>query len=355
EMKNNDQGFTGVYLMFESGARGSKKQIRQLAAMRGLMSKPNGDIIESPIISNFREGLTVVEYFISSHGARKGLSDTALKTADAGYLTRRLVDVAQDVVIEEDDCGTLNGIWVEPLNVGQDTTVTLAERIVGRYPLSDIYISGEPKPVVREGEEIDEEKAKRIMDAGLPGVTIRSVLTCQSKKGVCAKCYGRNLATGHLVELGEAVGIIAAQSIGEPGTQLTMRTFHIGGTASRRVETGDVRAPESGTLRFLNIKTTPGKDGAEIVLNRGSEIILLNAEGKEIQRIPLGPGFQLLCQEGAKVRKGALLVRRDPYNDLVVAEADGVVSLEGMEKGVTIRMEINKETGLEEVVVTEHR
>jgi len=354
-MKENDQGFTGVYLMFESGARGSKKQIRQLAAMRGLMSKPNGDIIESPIFSNFREGLTVVEYFISSHGARKGLSDTALKTADAGYLTRRLVDVAQDVVIEEEDCGTLNGIWVEPLNIGQDTTVSLAERIVGRYALDDIYISGEPEPVVRAGEEIDEAKAKRIVEAELPGVTIRSVLTCQSKKGVCAKCYGRNLATGRLVELGEAVGIIAAQSIGEPGTQLTMRTFHIGGAASRKVETGDIRANESGTVHFLNVKTTTGDNGVAIVLNRGGEILIRNAEGKELQRELLGPGFQLLCQEGAKVRKGAILVRRDPYNDLVVAEADGEILLEGMEKGVTIRMEINKETGLEEIVVTEHR
>ena len=236
DLDKNEQGFSGINLMLKSGARGNKQQIRQLAAMRGLMAKPSGDIIESPITSNFREGLTVLEYFISSHGARKGLADTALKTADAGYLTRRLVDVAQDVVIEEEDCGTLNGVWVESLMDGGEVVQKLEERIVGRFPLDDITVPGESEPIVRADEEIDETKADIIAEKGIPGLRIRSVLTCASKRGVCARCYGRNLATGKMVEMGEAVGIVAAQSIGEPGTQLTMRTFHIGGEASRRVE-----------------------------------------------------------------------------------------------------------------------
>ncbi len=354
-MEENEQGFTGIHLMFESKARGSKSQIRQLAAMRGLMAKPSGDIIESPIVSNFREGLTVIEYFISSHGARKGLADTALKTADAGYLTRRLVDVSQDVVIEEPDCGTMSGIWVEPLKDGADIVAPLNERIVGRYVLDDILLPGESEPVVRADDEITEEAARRIVEADLPGVTIRSVLTCQSKRGVCAKCYGRNLATGSLVELGEAVGIIAAQSIGEPGTQLTMRTFHIGGAASRQVENTDIKAAENGVILFRNVRDAVNRDKKTVVVNRGGEIVVQNAEGKHVQRMLVPPGCELFVEDGQKIKKGQLIYRWDPYNVFIVAEMDGKVRLDGMVKGVTVRQEVNQETGIEEIVVTEHK
>ncbi|HDP35780.1 MAG TPA: DNA-directed RNA polymerase subunit beta' [Candidatus Hydrogenedentes bacterium] len=354
-MAKNEQGFTGIYLMYESKARGSKSQIRQLAGMRGLLAKPSGDIIESPITSNFREGLTVVEYFISSHGARKGLADTALKTADAGYLTRRLVDVAQDVTIEEDDCGTIKGIWMEPLIEGAEVIAPLNERIVGRYVLDDLHIPGEEEPVVEADGEITEEIARKIVDAGLPGVTVRSVLTCQSKKGVCAKCYGRNLATGKLVELGESVGIIAAQSIGEPGTQLTMRTFHIGGAASRQVENPDIKSNDAGIVEFRNVRTAKNREKQIVAVNRGGEIGILNAEGKEIQRVALAPGCQLRCEDGQKIAKGQVLFHRDPYNVNVVAEKSGIIRLEGMVQGVTVRKEKNAETGLEEIVVTEHK
>ncbi len=354
-MAENDQGFTGIYMMLTSGARGTKQQIRQLAAMRGLMAKPSGDIIESPITSNFREGLTVLEYFISSHGARKGLADTALKTADAGYLTRRLVDVAQDLVVEEYDCGTLNGVWVEAIMEGNEVVTTLEERIIGRYALDDITVPGEPKPIVRANEEITEEKAKLIVEKGLPSVRIRSVLTCQAKRGVCQLCYGRNLATGKLVELGEAIGIIAAQSIGEPGTQLTMRTFHIGGAASRQVEASEIRMIENGTVHYNNVRTAVNREGKRIVVNRGGEIQVRNLDGKEVQRYGVPSGAFLYADDGQKMRKGQLLFEWDPYNVSIVAEASGVVRLEGMVEGVTMRRDINPETGLEERVVTEHK
>ncbi len=354
-MEQNQQGFTGIHLMYESKARGSKSQIRQLAGMRGLLAKPSGDIIESPITSNFREGLTVVEYFISSHGARKGLADTALKTADAGYLTRRLVDVAQDVTIEEHDCGTINGVWMEPLIEGSEIIAPLNERIVGRYVLEDLYIPGEPEPLVRADEEITETAAKKIVDAGLPGVTIRSVFTCQSKKGVCAMCYGRNLATGKLVEMGEAVGIIAAQSIGEPGTQLTMRTFHIGGAASRQIENPEIKSNEAGVIEFRNVRTAVNREGLVVVVNRGGEIAVKGPDNKEIQRVAVPPGCNMRCEDGEKVSKGQVLFHRDPYNINIVAEKPGVVRLEGMVRGVTVRQEVNADTGLEELVVTEHK
>ncbi|MDX9973134.1 MAG: DNA-directed RNA polymerase subunit beta', partial [FCB group bacterium] len=354
-MSENDQGFTGIYLMLTSGARGSKQQIRQLAAMRGLMAKPSGDIIESPITSNFREGLTVLEYFISSHGARKGLADTALKTADAGYLTRRLVDVAQDVVIEEDDCGTLSGIWVEALMDGTEIVEPLEERVVGRFALDDIMVPGEAEPLVRANDEIDDEKAHLIVEKGLPGARIRSVLTCQSKRGACAKCYGRNLATGNLVELGEAVGIIAAQSIGEPGTQLTMRTFHIGGAASRQVEASEIRAIEGGTMQYHNVRTAENREGKRVVVNRGGEIAIVNAEDKEVQRFGVPAGGQLFNEDGTKVKKSQVIFAWDPYNVSIVAEASGHIHLDGMVEGVTVRVDINPDTGLAERVVTEHK
>ncbi|MFM1920702.1 MAG: hypothetical protein RLZZ303_2336 [Candidatus Hydrogenedentota bacterium] len=355
KMEENEQGFSGIYLMYRSKARGSKSQIRQLAAMRGLMAKPSGDIIESPITSNFREGLTVVEYFISSHGARKGLADTALKTADAGYLTRRLVDVAQDVVIEEIDCGTLNGVWMEPLVEGSDVIAPLEERIVGRIALDDVMVPGVPDPLVEANEEITEEIAEKIAKSGLPGVMIRSVLTCQSKRGVCANCYGRNMATGKLVELGEAVGIIAAQSIGEPGTQLTMRTFHIGGAASRQVESNEIKALESGTIDFRNVRTAVNREGVTVSVNRGGEIGILDANGKEIQRYQVPTGCALQIEHGKKVRKGQVLYTWDPYNISIVSETDGRVKLEGMVEGVTMRVETNPDTGLQERIITEHK
>jgi DNA-directed RNA polymerase subunit beta' len=351
----NDQGFTGIHLMMDSGARGSKQQIRQLAGMRGLMAKPSGDIIESPITSNFREGLTVLEYFISSHGARKGLADTALKTADAGYLTRRLVDVAQDLVIEEHDCGTLNGVWVEALMDGSDVVQALEERIVGRYPVDDIIVPGESEPIVCAGQEIDEIKAKQIVDKGFPGLRIRSVLTCQCKRGVCALCYGRNLASGKLVEMGEAVGIISAQSIGEPGTQLTMRTFHIGGAASRQVEASEIKSIEGGTIEYRNIRTAVNRLDKTVVVNRGGEIALMNAEGQEIQRFGVHTGGSLLVEHGQKIRKGHVIFEWDPYNTSIVAEATGTVKLDGMVEGITMRLDINPDTGNEERVITDHK
>jgi DNA-directed RNA polymerase subunit beta' len=354
-MANNDDGFSGIYLMYQSKARGSKSQIRQLSAMRGLMAKPSGDIIESPIKSNFREGLTVVEYFISSHGARKGLADTALKTADAGYLTRRLVDVAQDVVIEEIDCGTLNGVWVEPLMDGSDVIAPLHERIVGRHALDDIMIPGEADPVVEASEEIDDDKALVLTEAGLPGITIRSVLTCQSKRGVCAKCYGQNLGTGKIVELGEAVGIIAAQSIGEPGTQLTMRTFHIGGAASRQVESTEIKMAEGGVVEFNNVRTAINREGQEVAVNRGGELRMVNNEGQELQRLAVPTGCVLHAKNDQKLRKGQVVFEWDPYNVSIVAEQSGLIRLEGMVEGVTMRKDVNPDTGLEEHVITEHK
>ncbi|HOK09504.1 MAG TPA: DNA-directed RNA polymerase subunit beta' [Candidatus Hydrogenedens sp.] len=354
-LEQKEQGFTGLYLMYTSKARGSKNQIRQLAGMRGVMAKPSGDVIETPITSNFREGLSVLEYFISAHGARKGLADTALKTADAGYLTRRLVDVSQDVTIEEIDCGTLNGVYIEPLMSGPETITPLEERIVGRYALEDIIIPGTSEPVVKANEEITEDKAKTIAESGLPGVRVRSVLTCQAKRGVCALCYGRNLATGRLVELGEAVGIIAAQAIGEPGTQLTMRTFHIGGAASLQLENPEVRMPENGTVVFNNIRTDVNRKGEVVIVNRGGEIRVLNNDGKEVIRFAPATGSVLHCKDGDKLKKGALLYKWDPYNQTIVAERSGKVKLEGVVEGVTMRVEINPETRLEERVITEHK
>ncbi|HOV32498.1 MAG TPA: DNA-directed RNA polymerase subunit beta' [Candidatus Hydrogenedens sp.] len=354
-LEQKEQGFTGLYLMYTSKARGSKDQIRQLAGMRGVMAKPSGDVIETPITSNFREGLSVLEYFISAHGARKGLADTALKTADAGYLTRRLVDVSQDVTIEEYDCGTLNGVYVEPLMSGPDIIAPLEERIVGRYALDDIVIPGQHEPIVLANGEITEEKAKIVSESGLPGVRVRSVLTCQAKRGVCALCYGRNLATGRLVELGEAVGIIAAQAIGEPGTQLTMRTFHIGGAASLQLENPEVRMPENGTIVFNNIRTDVNRNGETVIVNRGGEIRILNDEGKEVIRFAPATGSVLFCKDGQKLRKGNLLYKWDPYNQTIVAERSGKVKLEGVVEGVTMQVEINPETRLEERIITEHK
>jgi DNA-directed RNA polymerase subunit beta' len=278
--------------MADSGARGSKQQIRQLAGMRGLMAKPSGEIIETPITSNFREGLTVLQYFISTHGARKGLADTALKTADSGYLTRRLVDVAQDVIISEQDCGTVDGIYVGSIVEAGDIIEPLRDRIVGRVSLEKIK-DYEGNVIVDVNQEITEELASAIQSAGIERVKIRSVLTCESKRGVCIACYGRNLASGRTVELGEATGVIAAQSIGEPGTQLTMRTFHIGGTASRVSEQSRLEARSVGSVRFINLQTVKSKTGDLVVMNRAGSIAIVDDKGREKERYSVVYGAKL--------------------------------------------------------------
>jgi DNA-directed RNA polymerase subunit beta' len=354
-MKNLDT-FNPLYMMAESGARGSKQQIRQLAGMRGLMAKPSGEIIESPITANFREGLTVLEYFISTHGARKGLADTALKTADSGYLTRRLVDVAQDVIVTEEDCKTLNGITVSAIIEGDEVVVPLKERIIGRVTLDNIVDIITDKVIVKANEEIDEEKAESIEKAGIETIQIRSVLTCESKIGVCAKCYGRNLATQRPVELGEAVGIIAAQSIGEPGTQLTMRTFHIGGTAFRIVEQSYLKAKNKGVLKYHNLRTAKIRRKNEyVVLNRNGQVSINDASGRELERYPIPQGAMLSVAENQVVKKDKVFVRWDPYTSPILTEVSGRVKFEDIIEEVTMRRQLNETTGLYERVVVEHK
>jgi len=281
--------FNPIFMMADSGARGSRLQVRQLAGMRGLMAKPSGEIIESPITANFREGLTVLEYFISTHGARKGLADTALKTADAGYLTRRLVDVAQEVIIIEEDCGTLNGITVSPIIEGDEVVVSLKDRIVGRVTLDNIVDIVTDEVIVEQASQISEEKADMIERLGIEKIRIRSVLTCESDRGVCSKCYGRNLATGRLVEIGEAVGVIAAQSIGEPGTQLTMRTFHIGGTAYRTIAQSFIKSKNKGIVKYHSLRVAR-KNKEFIVLNRNGSISINDKQARELERYPIPQG-----------------------------------------------------------------
>jgi DNA-directed RNA polymerase subunit beta' len=346
--------FNPIFMMADSGARGSRLQVRQLAGMRGLMAKPSGEIIESPITANFREGLTVLEYFISTHGARKGLADTALKTADAGYLTRRLVDVAQEVIITEVDCGTLNGITVSAIIEGDEVVVSLRDRITGRTVLDNVVDIITDKVIVEQGEEITEEKAEMIEKLGIEKIRIRSVLTCESERGVCTKCYGRNLATGRPVELGEAVGVIAAQSIGEPGTQLTMRTFHIGGTASRIVEQSFVRSKNKGIVRYHNLRVT-AKHKEFIVLNRNGSISINDKQGRELERYTVPQGAFISVADGEEVAKLVAFVRWDPYTIPVLTEVSGRVNYEDLKEDVTIREELNPVTKLTERVVVEHK
>jgi len=348
--------FNPIFMMADSGARGSQQQIRQLAGMRGLMAKPSGEIIEIPIIANFREGLTVLDYFISTHGARKGLADTALKTADSGYLTRRLVDVAQDVIIAEDDCKTLNGVFVSAIIEGDDVVASLSERIVGRVALDNIVNAVTDEHVVEAGDNITEEKAEKVKEAGIEKLKIRSVLTCEAKRGVCAKCYGRNLATGKLVELGEAVGIIAAQSIGEPGTQLTMRTFHIGGTASRVIEQSYIESRNQGILKYHNLKVVPAKkQGRLIVLNRNGQVSIEDKSGREYERHTIPQGAVLLTAEGAKVAKKEIFVRWDPYTVPILTEVEGKVRYEDIKDGVTMKEELDPSTKIKNKIIMEHK
>ncbi|HYV29158.1 MAG TPA: DNA-directed RNA polymerase subunit beta', partial [Candidatus Eisenbacteria bacterium] len=348
--------YNPVSLMVDSGARGNRQQVRQLAGVRGLMAKPSGDIIEKPILSNFREGLTVLEYFISTHGARKGLADTALKTADSGYMTRKLVDVAQDVIIREDDCGTSNGIWVQPIYEGEDEVVKLSERILGRFACDDNRDPGHPKTILaKSNSEIDEVKAKLIESAGLEKVKIRSVLTCESKHGVCVACYGRNLATGGLVKLGEAVGIIAAQSIGEPGTQLTMRTFHIGGTASGVFKQPQIKAKHDGLLRYNELRLVPLEDGSNIVLNKNGSISIVSDEGRELEIHSIVIGAVISITDGGKVKKGETFVQWDPYNVPILSEKAGRVKFHDIIEGVTMKQELDETIGQEAMVIIEHK
>ncbi len=340
-----------IYVMADSGARGSKQQIRQLSGMRGLMAKPSGEIIETPITSNFREGLTVLQYFISTHGARKGLADTALKTADSGYLTRRLVDVAQDVIVAERDCGTTDGIVVEPLLEAGVEVEALRDRVVGRVSLERIR-DYEGNLIVDVNQEITEELANAIQEAGIERVKIRSVLTCESHRGTCELCYGRNLATGRMAELGEAVGVIAAQSIGEPGTQLTMRTFHIGGTATRVGEQSKVEARNAGFARFLELNVVEGRSKTLIAMNRSGLIAVVDEKGREKERHHVVYGARLMVREGDPVQVGQTLLEWDPYTFSILTESGGIVQFKDLVAGLTIEEQVDEVTGLAQLVVT---
>jgi len=365
ELENEDAGevktkigqdeFNPIFMMADSGARGSKQQIRQLAGMRGLMAKPSGEIIETPITANFREGLTVLQYFISTHGARKGLADTALKTADSGYLTRRLVDVAQDVIITIDDCKTIDGITVTPILEGGELIASLGDRIIGRVALEEIRDPITNELLLDANEAITEQIAAEIENAGIKKVKIRSVLTCEAKRGVCAKCYGRNLSTGRLIELGEAVGVIAAQSIGEPGTQLTMRTFHIGGTASRIVEQTTLKAKNAGIIKFYNINTVKNKEGYLVVMNRNSSIGIQDENARERERYPVVYGATLKVNENQRVEADQTLVEWDPYTIPILTEAEGKLVYRDVIEGLTMNEEVDEVTGLSQKVIIDHQ
>ncbi|OQA57512.1 MAG: DNA-directed RNA polymerase subunit beta' [Candidatus Omnitrophica bacterium ADurb.Bin277] len=347
--------FNPIFMMADSGARGSKQQIRQLAGMRGLMAKPSGEIIENPITANFREGLTVLDYFISTHGARKGLADIALKTADSGYLTRRLVDVAQDVIIMMDDCGTLNGIVMEPVYEGEDEIVPLSDRILGRVALDNVVDVITDQVIVKSGGLIDEAIVKKIDEAGIEKIRVRSVLCCEAPKGVCAKCYGRDLATRRLVELGTASGIIAAQSIGEPGTQLTMRTFHIGGTASRVIEQSYYKSRYGGTLQYHSLKTVVTKTNEIVVLNRNGQISIHDSTGRELERYTVPTGAIVYHKDGETVKKDEVFVKWDPYTVPILTEVSGKVRFEDIKAGVTMDEETDLTTGMTERVIIDHK
>ncbi len=358
-----DQGFNPIYMMADSGARGSKEQIRQLAGMRGLMAKPQkritgqiGEIIESPITANFREGLTVLEYFISTHGARKGLADTALKTADAGYLTRRLVDVAQDVIVNEDDCGTILGLDVTALKEGEEIIESLRDRILGRVVLIDVYDPITDELIIEAGKEIDEDTSSRIEESGVESVSIRSVLTCESRRGICAKCYGRNLSTGFMVNLGEAVGVIAAQSIGEPGTQLTLRTFHIGGTAAVISEASKIICKSEGKVVFNRIKTVAGEEpGTLIALSREAELKVIDDKERVRQRYTVPYGCLLRVKNGQKISKGDVVFEWDPHTNMILTNKSGKIEFIDIIENVTYREELDESTGLSAQVIIEHR
>lgn len=366
QLTSDRQGFNPVYMMLDSGARGSKEQIKQLGGMRGLMAKPSkagasgGEIIENPVISNFKEGLSILEYFISTHGARKGLADTALKTADAGYLTRRLVDVAQDVVINIDDCGTLRGLIATALKKNEEIVEPLYDRILGRTTVHNVYDPQTGDIIVPAGEQITEEVGHRIANSAIESVEIRSVLTCESKSGVCAKCYGRNLASGRMVQIGEAVGVIAAQSIGEPGTQLTLRTFHVGGVASSSATSAKIEAKYDGILEIEELRTVKRKNAegtmVDVVISRSAEMRILDANTLIVVATGNVPyGSQLYVKNGENVKKGQLICDWDPFNAVIVSEFAGKIAYEHIEEGVTFREESDEQTGFKEKVITESK
>jgi len=355
EHNEGRKDFNPVYLMVDSGARGNRNQVRQLAGMRGLMAKPSGEIIERPITASFREGLSVLEYFISTHGARKGLADTALKTADSGYMTRKLCDVAMDIIIREPDCGTERGIWVKAILEGDDEIVRLRDRIYGRTSVDDIVDPVSKKKVVSAGEIISEKAAAAIEALGMERVKIRSALTCETKRGVCASCYGQNLATNQPGKLGEAVGIIAAQSIGEPGTQLTMRTFHIGGTASQVFKQPQIKAKHEGTVQYTDLRTVKALEGHDIVLNKNGFISLHAEDGRELERYPVVIGSMISVPEGGKVKKGQTFVQWDPYNISILTEKAGRVEFKDILEGVTMKRETDETTKLVGTVIIEHK
>jgi DNA-directed RNA polymerase subunit beta' len=365
-IREDQQGFNSVYMMLDSGARGSKEQIRQLTGMRGLMAKPKkstaggGEIIENPILSNFKEGLSILEYFISTHGARKGLADTALKTADAGYLTRRLVDVSQDVIINIEDCGTLRGIEVEPLRKNEEVVETLGERILGRVSLHDVYHPISQELLIEAGQEIMEADLARIEASPIERVEVRSPLTCEATHGICGKCYGRNLATNKMVQRGEAVGVVAAQSIGEPGTQLTLRTFHVGGIAGNISEESKLDAKFDGIAEIEDLRMVKGEDSdgnaVNIVISRTSEIKIVDAKtGITLSTNNIPYGSQLFIKNGGKVKKGDVICKWDPYNGVIVSEFPGAIAYENIEQGVTYQVEIDEQTGFQEKVISESR
>ncbi len=346
----NQESFNAIYMMADSGARGSAAQIRQLAGMRGLMAKPDGSIIETPITANFREGLNVLQYFISTHGARKGLADTALKTADSGYLTRRLCDVAQDVIVTELDCGTQDGIYVEPIVESGEIIEPLRDRIVGRVALED-QLDYEGKIIVKANEEITEDLAQAIQDAGIDRVNIRSVLTCESKRGVCELCYGRNLATGRIVERGEAVGIISAQSIGEPGTQLTMRTFHIGGAASSGVAQNKQEIRYDGFAKYIGINTVKNAQGEIIAMNRAGLLATVDEKGRERERYQVVYGAKILVEDGAPVKANQTITEWDPYAFSILTEISGIVHFKDITENITYHEQVDEVTGLSQWVI----
>jgi DNA-directed RNA polymerase subunit beta' len=350
------ESFNPIYMMADSGARGSKDQMRQLAGMRGLMAKPSGEIIETPIVANFREGLSVLQYFISTHGARKGLADTALKTANSGYLTRRLADVAQDCMVLEDDCGTMTGVEVEPLMEGGEIIQRLGERVLGRMAIEDIIDPFTEEVICPNGDEIDEHVVEKIEEAGLTSLNIRSVLTCRAKNGVCARCYGRDLSHGRQVETGQAVGILAAQSIGEPGTQLTMRTFHIGGTASRRVEQADIRARVDGTVKFIDLSVAKNSEGRYVVMNRrGGKFTILSDGGRELESFPVIYGAHLQVKDGQKVKAGELLATWDPFTTPILSEVDGNIKFGDIVIGRTMQEKVDPVTGKSSQTIIESK
>ena len=346
------ESFNSIYMMADSGARGSAAQIRQLAGMRGLMAKPDGSIIETPITTNFREGLNVLQYFISTHGARKGLADTALKTANSGYLTRRLVDVTQDLVVIEDDCGTKSGFLMKALVEGGEVVEPLRDRILGRVLVDDVVHPESQATLIEAGTMLDEDMVDMIEAEGIDEVRVRTPLSCETRYGLCAKCYGRDLGRGSLVNAGEAVGVIAAQSIGEPGTQLTMRTFHVGGAASRAAAASDVEAKSAGIIRFTqNMRYVANAKGEKIVISRSAEVVVVDDLGRERERHKIPYGATLAVDEGVSIKAGTQLATWDPHTRPIITEYAGIVKFENVEEGVTVAKQIDEVTGLSTLVV----